>query len=71
MLAYYCFEAARLNIVPFFEWSVKARASVIFFFIAFVALDFAPWMLLLFGTVDLAGALWTAWALRQQKMVIA
>ncbi len=71
ILAYYCFEAARLEITPFFVWSVKARASVILFFIAFVGLGFAPWMLLLFGLVDLVAALWTRAALRADRAAVA
>lgn len=57
--------------IQFFGWSVKARASVILFFIAFVALGFAPWMLLLFGLVDLVAALWTRAALRADRAAVA
>jgi hypothetical protein len=40
------------------------RASVIFFFAAFVSAGLAPLVLMLFGAVDLAFALWTWRALR-------
>jgi len=42
-----------------------ARSSVPLFFLAFVAAGLASPMLILFGVVDLAGALWTALALRR------
>jgi hypothetical protein len=49
---------------PFFELTVQARASVIVFFLLFVLFASAPWQLLLFGVIDLAGAGWTWWTLR-------
>ncbi|MCA9997889.1 MAG: hypothetical protein KDE56_19150 [Anaerolineales bacterium] len=64
ILAYYCYEASRLEVTQFFRWSVNARATVIFFFTAFVLLKLAPPQLILFGAVDLVGALWTRAALR-------
>jgi hypothetical protein len=39
------------------------------FFIAFVALGFAPPALILFGVIDAAAALWTALALRADGAV--
>ncbi len=61
-----CYDtlAARAELTPFFRWSVWLRASVMVFFAAFVALGLVRPMLLLFGVVDLAAALWTALALR-------
>ena len=66
ILAYYCFEAARHQLRTFYQWSVLGRASVIVFFTAFVLLKLAPVQLILFGLVDLAGALWTGFALKQE-----
>jgi hypothetical protein len=45
------------------------RASVIVFFLVFVLFASAPWQLLLFGAVDLAGAGWTWWTLAADKGV--
>lgn len=61
---YFAFMASRNELLFFFRWSVHARLSVAVFFIAFVALGFAPPILLLFGAIDAAGALWTAACLR-------
>jgi hypothetical protein len=65
ILAYYCYAAASIEHEPFYRWSVRARSSVIVFFAVFVGLGLADPMLLLFGAIDLAGALWTASALRK------
>ena len=67
LLGVYYVLAARAELRPFFAWSVYVRASVIFFFIAFVLLGYAPSQLILFGVVDLLGALWTFFALRASK----
>jgi hypothetical protein len=64
LLSFYYFQAARHELRLFFRWSVYARASVIVFFIAFVLLDFVSPVLILFGVIDLLGAIWTALALR-------
>ncbi len=56
LLGVYYVLSARAELRPFFAWSVYVRASVIFFFIAFVLLGLAPSQLILFGVVDLLGA---------------
>lgn len=66
-LGCYDVAAARAELRPFFKWSVPLRASVIVFFGAFVAFDLVKPILLLFGVVDLAAAVWTAWALRSNE----
>lgn len=43
------------------------RSSVIVFFGAFVLLGFVSPVLILFGLVDLLGAVWTALALRSER----
>ncbi|MFC2158460.1 hypothetical protein ACFLT9_11545 [Acidobacteriota bacterium] len=48
----------------FFKWTIHTRSSVIVFFTAFVLLDLVEPILILFGVFDLAGAIWTALALR-------
>jgi hypothetical protein len=53
----------------FFELTVQLRASVIVFFLAFVVLASAPWQLLMFGAIDLAGAGWTWWTLTTGRRV--
>jgi len=66
LLAFYYIQAARLELGAFFQLTVYARASVIFFFGAFVALGYVQPTLVLFGAVDLLGAIWTALALRSK-----
>lgn len=67
--AYYIL-AARKDMTDFMRWSVYLRSSVIVFFIAFVLLGFAPPALILFGTVDLLGAIWTLLALRSPTAIV-
>ena len=57
--------AGRTELVPLFRASVLARGLVPVVFGAFVIEGWAPVQLLLFGAVDLAGAVWTAVALRR------
>lgn len=64
-LAVYYVQAARAGLTPFFHWTVYVRSSVIVFFTLFVLLRWASPMLILFGVVDLLGALWTGLALRR------
>jgi hypothetical protein len=68
-LGCYYIQAARHNLTPFFYWTVSVRASVILFFTAFVLLGYAKPMLIMFGGVDMIGAIWTGLALRQPPVV--
>lgn len=66
-LGFYYTQAARKELTDFFRWTIYPRTSVILFFTAFVLLGFASPSLILFGVVDLLGAIWTALALRSAK----
>lgn len=67
LLAFYYINAARKELTDFFPWTVYARSSVIVFFIAFVLLGFVSPILILFGVVDLLGAVWTGLTLRSPR----
>ena len=67
-LAFYYIQAARHGLTPMLRWTVYARSSVFICFAAFVLLGLAEAPLVLFGAVDLAGALWTYWALRSEGL---
>jgi len=64
ILGYLCLWAARTGWNSFFHWSVHSRCGVMVTFGTFVLLRLAPPGLLLFGVLDLLGAIWTAYALR-------
>lgn len=64
-LGFYYLQAARAGLTSFFQWTVYVRSSVIIFFTVFVLLQFASPMLIMFGVVDLLGAIWTGLALRK------
>jgi uncharacterized membrane protein len=63
VFAFYDFMAARHELTDFFRWTVYARSSVILFFTIFVLSGLASPILILFGAIDLLGAIWTALAL--------
>lgn len=69
VLGYYYIQASRNEIRPFFIWSVYARTSVMIMFLVFFLLGWAPTTLLLFGAIDLLGAIWTFLALRSKKQI--
>ncbi|MCZ7652095.1 MAG: hypothetical protein M5U13_13415 [Thermoanaerobaculia bacterium] len=66
-LALYYLLSARHEVVPFFRWTVAGRCGGFVGFTALALLGFGPPALALFGAVDLAGALWTVWALRADR----
>ncbi len=64
-LGFYYGIAARTGFVPFYRATIAMRAFVFVAFGALALLHFAPPALALFGTIDLAGAAWTAAGLRR------
>ena len=69
ILAYTSFMAARTANAEYMRWSVTARAAVPVFIVSYFLLGWAPAALLPFGAVDLAGSLWTRWALARDSRV--
>ena len=63
-LGYYYVQAARKELTEFFPVTVHVRVAVFVVFAAFVLLRLAPPTLIMFGVVDLAGAIWTQLSLR-------
>lgn len=68
IIGYLDFMASRYELQIFFRWTVVVRFSVLIFFVAFVVLGLAPPILILFGVVDAAGAIWTAACLRKDSL---
>lgn len=66
ILGAYDLVAATRSLTPLYLPTVVARAIVFVAFLAFVLLRMAPWQLVLFGIVDLLGALWTWKAMRAE-----
>ena len=58
------YNAARLEQHGLYKIFAYNRIGVLFFFIAFVALGWSEWPLLLFGVIDAAAGLWTLSALK-------
>jgi len=68
VLGFYYLFTARREAKDFFWATVWGRPAVIVFFTAFVLLDLAEPVLILFGVVDLLGAGWTFAALRAEGL---
>jgi hypothetical protein len=60
----YYIAAAREEATPFFRWTTWGRPILLAIFVIFVALRIVPPVLIVFGIIDVAGAIWTALALR-------
>ena len=67
ILGSYYIQMARKEMIDFFQWTVYVRPTTILFFSAFVLLGFAGPSLILFGAVDILGAIWTGMPLRSSK----
>lgn len=61
---YYFYMAPQNNTV-FMALTAYVRASIIIWFTVFVLMDWVSPQLILFGVIDLLGALWTFMALRK------
>lgn len=64
MLGVYVWVAARHENRPFLEASVYTRSAVFVAFAVFALIGLASPMIVLFGLVDLGGAIWTYLALK-------
>jgi hypothetical protein len=69
ILGYYYLQASRDESKMFFRATVYGRTAFLLFCVAFVVLGLAQPLLILFGLVDGAGAVWTGLCLRQEKAV--
>ncbi|MBL8329088.1 MAG: hypothetical protein JNJ71_09575 [Rubrivivax sp.] len=63
VVGYYYIHCAMRNDRHFFQASVLGRLGFAALCVLLVAAFGAPWQLLLFGVIDVAGALWTRHAL--------
>lgn len=70
VFSYYYMNLARKDVTDFFRWTVHTRALVPVFFAGFIAFADMPPLLMLFALGDLAGAIWTAWALKRDGVRI-
>ena len=66
VLGYYYWECGAAQAKAFFRASVTGRFVFAALCVGLVVFMAAPWQLLLFGVVDVLGALWTIAALRKE-----
>jgi|AGTN01.1.fsa_nt_gi hypothetical protein len=67
ILGFYYTLCAKQEITYFFKLSVIGRIVPSIVFTIFVLLGFAKWPLILFSTIDVSCAIWTAVALRSSN----
>jgi hypothetical protein len=65
VIAYFDARMGREGFLPYARFTVHARVAVLVLFVAFAIAGVAPPILILFGAIDFAGAVWTAAALRK------
>jgi hypothetical protein len=65
--SFYYVLAARNELTIFIRLTVWGRIAVIFYFVFFILFISAPKALLLFGSIDLAAAIWTWLALKKDE----
>lgn len=66
VLAFYYISAARADLRTFARFTVPARIAVFGVFAAFTFMGMAGPIMILLGSVDLLGALWTGWVLKSE-----
>jgi uncharacterized membrane protein HdeD (DUF308 family) len=64
VLGLYYVQAARQEVVPFFRFTTWGRPLLLLILVSFAILRMVPPVIVLFGVIDAAGAIWTALALR-------
>lgn len=67
VVAFYYIRAARADVREFAQWTVPARAGVFVFFTGFAVAGLVGPVMILLGSVDLLGAIWTSRTLRADR----
>ncbi len=66
-LGFYYFMAGRHGqMTDFYRWTTYTRPTALLFAVLFVVTEQVSWLMIPFVLIDLAGALWTHLALRQE-----
>ncbi len=66
IVGYYYIQAARNRLTLFYRWTLHCRTFFPIFTVVLVLAGLVEPMLLLFGAIDLTGAVWTPLALRAE-----
>ena len=68
-MGFFYMMAGRTNTVAFFRWTLVTRSAAVFFVTGFVLAGLISPVIYLFWLGDLAGALWTFFALRGEGLL--
>jgi len=69
ILSVYYYMAVKEKAYNFYRWTTIGRLPIFFVFLAFVILNIAPPILLLFGAFETGCAIWTLQALKKETVV--
>jgi len=67
VLGLYYVQAARQEVVPFFRFTTWGRPLLLLILTSLAVLRIIPPIMVLFGVIDVAGAIWTMMALRTRS----
>jgi hypothetical protein len=67
ILGFYYIQAGRNELTAFFRATLYGRCALLVLLAGLVILGFAPPLIILFGVIDVLGAVWTGVALRGSK----
>ena len=70
IIGFFCIQGGRSSWDGFYQGSIVTRVWVMGCFSSYVLLGLAPRVLLIFGTIDLLGTLWTWFAPREKKTTV-
>src|SRR5437870_6834706 len=62
VLGLYYIQAARQEVVAFFRWTTWGRPLLLALFIVFAVIRMIPRIMLMYGVIDVGGAIWIATA---------
>ena len=68
-MGFFYIQAGRHNFTPFFKWTLATRGIAFFFVLGFWLSGLTSWIILAFWAGDLAGLLWTTFALRKEGLI--
>ncbi len=67
ILGLFYYVVGKNDFVPGIKLTLLTRSSAFFIILGFILFDLVSWVIFLFWLGDLAGAIWTLWALKADK----
>jgi hypothetical protein len=68
-MGFFYIQAGRHNFTPFLKWTLATRGVAFFFVLGFWLSGLTSWIILAFWLGDLAGLVWTWYALHKESLL--